>query len=146
MPRFPSSRALASLQILCCLMSTKNYQTRELANYCLLISTLNYKSATCCKLSFRASARLFAGTSWGAGQVRDIVTERRDFNYSAFIPMLTTRIRVLNPSVRQHTLTSEYGCFARDRCHLKRRALQTLLLAALFAWVGRSVGQQADRC
>lgn len=36
--------------------------------------------------------------------VRDIVTESRTFSYSDFIPMLTTRIRVLNPCVRQLVL------------------------------------------
>ncbi|CAE8686825.1 unnamed protein product [Polarella glacialis] len=36
--------------------------------------------------------------------VRDVVTECRDFDYSKFIPLLTARIRVLNPSVRQLVL------------------------------------------
>lgn len=36
--------------------------------------------------------------------VRDIVTESRDFNYAGFVPLLTTRIRVLNPFVRQLVL------------------------------------------
>lgn len=36
--------------------------------------------------------------------VRDIVTESRDFDYAAFIPLLTTRIRVLNPFVRELVL------------------------------------------
>eukprot|EP00928_Gymnodinium_smaydae_P041978 TRINITY_DN28346_c0_g1_i1.p1 TRINITY_DN28346_c0_g1~~TRINITY_DN28346_c0_g1_i1.p1 ORF type:complete len:832 (-),score=177.03 TRINITY_DN28346_c0_g1_i1:35-2449(-) len=36
--------------------------------------------------------------------VRDVVTESRDFSYADFIPMMTMRIRVLNPSVRQLVL------------------------------------------
>mmetsp|Transcript_105180 Transcript_105180/g.201963 ORF Transcript_105180/g.201963 Transcript_105180/m.201963 type:complete len:884 (-) Transcript_105180:29-2680(-) len=36
--------------------------------------------------------------------VRDIVTESREFDYASFIPLLTTRIRVLNPFVRELVL------------------------------------------
>ncbi|CAJ1446748.1 unnamed protein product [Effrenium voratum] len=36
--------------------------------------------------------------------VRDIVVEQRHFDYSALIPLITSRIHVLNPSVRQLVL------------------------------------------
>ncbi|CAK0825431.1 unnamed protein product [Prorocentrum cordatum] len=57
-----------------------------------------------CRLYCDVDANVKDGAQCLDRLVRDIVTECRDFNYPEFIPLLTTRIRVLNPSVRQLVL------------------------------------------
>jgi len=80
------------------------YNIAKVARHGILDKHLGAVFDGLCRLYADVEPSVKDGAQFLDRLVRDIATETKDFKFSDFIPMLTTRIRVLNPSVLQLVL------------------------------------------